>query len=103
MALRTIPMWKVGNRENLFLGADRELAMTSALLAAILVFVALEWKALVYGLVLWFGALFVLRLMAKEDPKMRHVYLRHRLYKTYYPARSGPLRVNSSKQGRRYK
>jgi hypothetical protein len=43
----------------------------------------------VFGIVLWFGALFALRLMA-GDPKMRHVYLRHRRYKAYYPRAARP-------------
>ena len=40
-----------------------------------------------FGIALWFGALFALRLMAKADPKLRHV-CRH--FKPYYPARSTP-------------
>ena len=38
-------------------------------------------RATILGLVLWFASLFLLRLMAKSDPKMRFVYLRHRRYK----------------------
>lgn len=92
MALRTIPMRRAGNRENLFMGGDRELVMFSGLVAGALIFSAQEVRALVFGIALWFGALFVLRQIAKADPKMRHVYLRHRRYKAYYPARSTPLR-----------
>ena len=44
----------------------------------------------------------VLRLMAKADPKLRYVYLRQLLYKPYYPARSTPWRVNSTRQGNQY-
>jgi type IV secretion system protein VirB3 len=32
--------------------------------------------------------------MAKADPLMRFVYLRHRGYQVYYPARSTPFRSN---------
>ena len=39
----------------------------------------------------------------KSDPKMRHVYLRHRRYKGYYPARSTPFRDNTPSQGKQYK
>ena len=80
MALRTIPIRRAGNRDNLFMGGDRELVMFSGLLAFALVFSAQELRATVVGIVLWFGALFVLRIMAKSDPKLRHVYLRHRRY-----------------------
>jgi type IV secretion system protein VirB3 len=103
MALRAIPIRRAGNRSNLFMGGDRELAMFSGLLAAALVFSAQEARATVFGVLLWFGALYLLRLMAKSDPKLRPVYLRHRLYAPYYPARSTPFRVNTSRQGAQYR
>ena len=94
MALRTIPIRQVGNRDSLCMGGDRELVMFSGLMAFALIFAAMEFRALVFGVVLWFTALYFLRLMAKSDPKMRFVYLRNRLYRTYYPARSTPFRIN---------
>jgi type IV secretion system protein VirB3 len=100
MALRTIPIRRAGNREHLFMGGDRELVMFAGLLAGALIFSAQDARATVFGLALWFAALFVLRLMAKADPKLRHVYLRHRRYKGYYPARSTPFRDNTTHQGR---
>lgn len=103
MALRTISIRRAGNRENLFMGGDRELVMFSGLIAGALIFSAQELRATVFGLVLWFGTLFVLRLMAKADTKMRSVYLRHRRYKSYYPARSTPFRDNTPNQGKQYK
>jgi type IV secretion system protein VirB3 len=102
MGLRTIPIRRAGNRHNLFMGGDRELVMFAGVLAFALVFSAQQWRATVFGLLLWFGALFVCRLMAKSDPKLRDVYLRHRRYKRYYPARSTPFRINSASQARRY-
>ncbi|MFI3270754.1 MAG: conjugal transfer protein TrbD [Pseudomonadota bacterium] len=92
--LRTVPIHASMNRANLFMGGDRELVMFSGLLACALVFSAQTWIATLYGGLLWFGALFVLRLMAKSDPFLRHVYLRHRMYQRYYSARSMPFRVN---------
>ena len=103
MALRRIPIRRAGNRDNLFMGGDRELVMFSGLLAFALIFSAQEIRASVFGLALWFGSLFLLRLMAKSDPKMRFVYLRHRRYKPYYPARSTPFRLNTTSQGKRYR
>ena len=103
MALRTIPIRRVGNRENLFMGGDRELVMFSGLAAGALIFTAQEIRSTIFGLFLWFGALFVLRLMAKADPKLRHVYKRHRIYQSYYPARSTPFRNNTKEQGKQYK
>lgn len=103
MALRIIPIRRAGNRENLFMGGDRELVMFSGLLAFALIFSAQELRATVVGLVLWFGALYAFRIMAKADPKMRFVYMRQRRYKTYYPARSTPFRENTRSQGKQYK
>ncbi len=103
MALRAIPIRRAGNRENLWMGGDRELVMFSGLLAFALIFSAQEVRATVFGLVLWFGALFAFRLMAKADPKMRFVYMRHRRYKPYYAARSTPFRLNTKSQGEQYR
>lgn len=103
MALRTIPIRRAGNRDNLFMGGDRELVMFSGLLAFALIFSAQELRATVVGIVLWFGSLFVLRIMAKSDPKMRFVYLRHRRYRAYYQPRSTPFRDNPTSQGNQYK
>lgn len=103
MALRAVPIRRAGNRENLFMGGDRELVLFSGVVAFALVFAAQEFRATVFGIALWTGALYFLRLMAKSDPKLRHVYLRHRLYQAYYPARSTPFRDNSSRQERQYR
>ena len=85
MALRTIPIRRAGNRAQLFMGGDRELVMFSGLIAFALVFSAQEIRASLYGLLLWLCSLYVLRLMAKADPQLRFVYLRHRRYQRYYP------------------
>lgn len=98
-----MPIHRAGNRENLFMGGDRELVMFSGLLAGALIFSAQDLMATVYGILLWVGALFVCRLMAKADPKMRPVYMRHRRYKEYYPPRSTPFRINTQGQGRQYR
>jgi type IV secretion system protein VirB3 len=103
MELRTIPIRRAGNRENLFLGGDRELVMFTWLMAFALIFTAQDLRATVAGLVLWSAALYMLRRMAKSDPKLRHVYLRHRRYAAYYPARSTPFRVNTPAQRKQYR
>ena len=103
MSLRTIPIRRAGNRHNLFMCGDRELVMFSGLLAFALIFSAQELRATVIGLLLWFGALFACRLMAKSDPMLRFVYLRSRKYKRYYAPRSTPFRVNPNSQGKQYK
>lgn len=103
MAARKAPINRSASRPNLFLGGDRELVLFAGLLAFALIFSAQELRATLFGLALWVGALFVLRLMAKADPLLRHVYLRHRRYRTYYPARSTPFRENPPSQGRQYR
>ena len=110
MAIRSIPIRRAGNRDNLFMGGDRELVMFAGLVAFALIFSAQELRATVFGLSLWIAALFACRLMAKSDPKMRFVYLRHRKYKVnkgnklkgYYPPRSTPFRLNPNSQGKQY-
>lgn len=95
MALRSVPIRQSGNRPNLFMGGDRELVMFSILIAATSIFVAMEVKATIFGATLWFFSLYALRLMAKNDPQLRHVYLRQIQYKKYYPARSTPFYQNT--------
>jgi type IV secretion system protein VirB3 len=103
MALRTLPIRRAGNRSSLFMGGDRELVMLSGVMAFALIFSAAELRATVVGVLLWFAALFVFRWMAKADPRMRQVYLRHRRYAAYYPPRATPFRENSTAQGRQYR
>ena len=95
MALRTVVIHRSLSRGNLFLGGDRELVMMSGLIACALIFSAQKWVATIFGISLWFGALFMLRLMAKADPQMRHVFLRYRKYPEYAPARSTPFCTSS--------
>ncbi len=94
MALRTIPFHRSLTRDNLFMGGDRELVMFVGLCSFALVFTALSFIAFVYGLFLWLICLYFLRKMAKSDPKMRDVYIRHIKYAAWYPAKSSPLREN---------
>jgi type IV secretion system protein TrbD len=94
MSLKRVPIFKSGVRPHLFLGGDRELVLFSGLIAAVLIFGCLRWETILTGLALWSAALCVFRHMAKADPLMRRIYLRHRLYHRYYPARSRPYRIN---------
>lgn len=103
MALRTLPIRRAGNRSSLFMGGDRELVMFSGVMAFALIFSAAELRASIVGVLLWFAALFVLRWMAKVDPRMRHVYLRHRRYAAYYPPRATLFRENDTAQESQYR
>jgi len=89
--LRTVSISRAASRANLFLGGDREMVMMSGVLAAILIFIMQSLLSAVYGIGFWLFALFALRMMAKSDPYLRHVYLQHIRYQQYYPPRSTPF------------
>ncbi|MBP2463922.1 MULTISPECIES: conjugal transfer protein TrbD [unclassified Rhizobium] len=74
----------------LLISADRELVLLTALAAIILIFVVLTWYAALFGIVIWLVAVAALRMMAKSDPLICRVYLRHISYKTSYRATSSP-------------
>ncbi|MGV1768153.1 conjugal transfer protein TrbD [Rhizobium rhizogenes] len=80
------------SRPNLLMGADRELVLLTALASVILIFVVLTWYAVLFGAAIWLVAVAVLRMMAKADPLMRRVYVRHISYRSYYRPTSTPWR-----------
>ncbi|WP_454659214.1 conjugal transfer protein TrbD [Bosea beijingensis] len=80
------------SRPNLLLGADRELVLLTGLAAAILIFVVLTWYAALLGVAIWIFAVGLLRMMAKADPMMRRVYVRHITYRPHYRPTSTPWR-----------
>lgn len=80
------------SRPNHLIGADRELVLLTGLAAVILIFVVLTWFSVLLGIATWTGVVSVLRMMAKADPMMRQVYLRHITYRQSYRATSSPWR-----------
>lgn len=80
------------SRPNLLLGADRELVLLTGLASVILIFVVLTWYAALFGVVVWTVTVGILRMMAKTDPMMRRVYLRHITYRHHYRPTSSPWR-----------
>lgn len=81
------------SRPNLLLGADRELVLLTGLVAVILIFVVLTIYSAILGAAVWIAIVGALRMMAKSDPVMRRVYLRHISYKPYYRATTSPWRT----------
>ena len=65
---------------------DRRLA------AVILIFVVLTVVSAALGFAIWIVVVGLLRMMAKADPLMRKVYLRHIRYRSYYRPTSTPWR-----------
>jgi type IV secretion system protein VirB3 len=74
------------------MGADRELVLLTGLAAVVLIFVVLTWYAALFGVAVWLVAVAALRMMAKADPLMRRVYVRHVSYHSYYRPTSTPWR-----------
>ncbi|QLF71752.1 VirB3 family type IV secretion system protein (plasmid) [Peteryoungia desertarenae] len=80
------------SRPNLLMGADRELVLATGLAAVILIFVVLTIYSVILGLSIWMMIIGLLRLLAKSDPLMRQVYLRHLSYRSSYRPTSSPWR-----------
>lgn len=80
------------SRPNLLMGADRELLLFTGLVAIILIFVVLTLYSALFGIAIWFVIVGALRMMAKSDPLMRHVYVRHLRYRHHYLPTSSPWR-----------
>ncbi|WP_455274552.1 conjugal transfer protein TrbD [Rhizobium herbae] len=80
------------SRPNLLMGADRELVLITGLAAIILIFVVLTVSSALFGTAVWIVVVAALRMMAKADPMMRRVYIRHISYKPTYRATSTPWR-----------
>ena len=77
------------NRPNLLLGGDRELVLVMVMIAGGLAFSLASWWGIGLAVVLWIGSIGALQRMAKADPLLRSVYLRHIRYAESYPAKSG--------------
>ncbi|MDH6268232.1 type IV secretory pathway TrbD component [Rhizobium sp. SG_E_25_P2] len=80
------------SRPNLLLGADRELVLITGLAAVILIFVVLTLYSALFGIAVWVVIVGALRMMAKSDPLMRQVYIKHISYKPTYKATTSPWR-----------
>ena len=80
------------SRPNLLMGADRELVLLTGLAAAISAFVVLTWFSVLFGIALWIAVVAALRMMAKADPMMRRIYVRHVGYQPTYRPTSSPWR-----------
>ena len=92
MSLRHLPFHRVLHRPSLFLGGEREPALLALVVAGGLAVSGMNTVSFLVGAALWFSAIPVLRWMAKTDPHMSKIYLRHIRYSGYYPARSRPYR-----------
>jgi type IV secretion system protein VirB3 len=85
---RTIPIHLSLLRPILLMGAERELALISAIIAAVLVLSLERLLFTVVGVIFWSLSLAALQRAAKADPQFSRVYLRHARYRAYYAAQS---------------
>lgn len=86
------PIHRALSRPNHLMGADRELVLLTGLATVILIFVVLTWFSVLLGIPIWIAVVGILRIMAKADPMMRQVYLRHIGYRPTYRPTSSPWR-----------
>jgi type IV secretory pathway TrbD component len=93
-ALERLPFYRVLHRPNLFLGGERELVMFTALVCAGFAISSQTIWAAVLGLAVWMLCIGFFRQMAKFDPHLSRVYLRHLRYQSYYAPRSRPARLD---------
>lgn len=92
--LERVAFHRVLHRPHLFLGGERELVMFTALVCGGFVMSSQNLYATVIGAVVWLLCLGFFRQMAKADPYMSRIYLRHIKYQSYYPPRSRPARID---------
>ena len=88
MSARLLPIHQSLHRHAHVLGAERELVMTSALIALLVGVGGLTAVSIVSAAVFWLLAVLALRRMAKADPIMSRVWLRHIKQQEYYPAKA---------------
>ncbi len=97
--LTLIPLQRALLRPDHMMGCERELFLLSGIIVALLTLVSFDWIAALAGGLIWVCTLWSLRRMAKTDPIMSRVYIRHVRYAPYYPARSTPF----APSGRHYR
>ncbi|PLY12869.1 MAG: conjugal transfer protein TrbD [Sedimenticola sp.] len=95
--LITVPIRRSLTRPRLIAGAERELFLFLGLICACFIFIFMNWPSAFIGILFWIGGIYALREMAKADPMMSKIYIRHRQYQAYYPARS-PRTVKESQK-----
>lgn len=90
--MRTVPIRQSLHRHNQVFGAEREMVMFSALIALLVGVGGMTFISGVSAGLFWLCSIFVLRLMAKNDPVMSKVWIRHVKQQDYYPARGSRWR-----------
>lgn len=84
-------IYRFGWRPVLFMGGDRELVLMTALFSGMIMFYSFDPILFIISFILFSVSLKAFRMMAKADPLMKNVYLRHMKYKEIYLAKSTPF------------
>jgi type IV secretion system protein VirB3/type IV secretion system protein VirB4 len=90
---RTLTIHQSLHRHTHVLGAEREPVMTSALIALLVGVGGLTAISIITAALFWLVAVFALRRMARADPIMSRVWLRHIKQQDFYPAKSSRWRL----------
>lgn len=88
--LRQIMINQALSRPDHIWGVERELILSTLLVVITLIALSMDLWIAIFAVVLWVIVYNGLLMMAKVDPQMSRIYLRHIKYKAYYPARSTP-------------
>ncbi len=84
---RTVPVHRALTRPLLLAGADRELVLANGVIVAALLFgIGLSWYTAGVSIALLGIGHWGLVLLAKHDPDLRRVYVRHVVLGAFYPA-----------------
>jgi type IV secretion system protein VirB3/type IV secretion system protein VirB4 len=89
---RVLPIHQSLHRHAHVLGAEREPVMTAALIALLVGVGGLTVISAIAAASFWIIAVFALRRMAKADPVMSRVWLRHIRQQDFYPAKASRWR-----------
>lgn len=93
--LRLSPIHRSALRPVTFLGVERTPGILSILAGLVLAYSALLAKSLwilVIAIVVFMALLAAFKALAKIDPLMSQVYIRHVRYRRFYGSRSKPFR-----------
>ena len=89
--LQQTPIYQAINQPILLFGAERNLVIFLAMMAAMLMWMGGSWVTFFIGLIIWVVGIYYLREMAKRDPIMSSVFRRYQKYKHFYPAHTTPF------------
>ena len=93
MEARKIAVHQSLQRHNFVMGAERELVMSSALIALLVGIGGLTLISGIAAAVFWIISVFVLRRMARADPIMSKVWMRHIKQNDDYSAKASRWRL----------